>query len=171
MSLRAFHQQYEFPVIFTRFANFYGPGQQLYRIIPRTIIYGLTNRKLQLHGGGKSVRAFIFESDVADGITRAINYVVVGETYHFSRNYFITIKEAVEVVCRSIGVDFDSFVEYAVDRTGKDQSYLMDSTKSRDRLMWKDQVDFQHGVDSTVEWIKKSWGEVNKLPLNYVHKG
>ena len=75
------------------------------------------------------------------------------------------------MVCRSIGVDFNSFVEYAVDRPGKDQAYLMDSTKSRDHLMWKDQVDFQHGVDSTVEWIKKSWSEVNKLPLIYMHKG
>ena len=29
LSLRAFHAHYGFPVVFTRFANFYGPGQQL----------------------------------------------------------------------------------------------------------------------------------------------
>ena len=65
MSLRAFHQNYGFPVIFTRFANFYGPGQQLYRIVPRTLIYALTGRKLQLHGGGTSVRAFIAADDLS----------------------------------------------------------------------------------------------------------
>ena len=30
-------KEYRFPVLFTRSANVYGPGQQLYRIIPRTI--------------------------------------------------------------------------------------------------------------------------------------
>ena len=33
------YKKYNFPVIFSRSANVYGPYQQLYRIIPRTIIY------------------------------------------------------------------------------------------------------------------------------------
>ena len=36
------YRQYEFPVVFTRAANVYGMHQQLYRIIPRTIIYLLS---------------------------------------------------------------------------------------------------------------------------------
>ena len=36
------HRQYNFPVLFTRAANVYGMHQQLYRIIPRTIIYLLS---------------------------------------------------------------------------------------------------------------------------------
>ncbi len=42
--------------VFTRAANVYGPGQQLYRIIPRTIVAAMGGQKLQLDGGGKSVR-------------------------------------------------------------------------------------------------------------------
>ena len=38
MSLHTFFKSYQFPVVFTRAANVYGPGQQLYRIIPRTIL-------------------------------------------------------------------------------------------------------------------------------------
>ena len=38
MSLKTFYARYGFPVVFTRAANVYGPGQQLYRIIPRTIV-------------------------------------------------------------------------------------------------------------------------------------
>ena len=34
LHLHSFHQAYGFPVVFTRAANVYGPGQQLYRIIP-----------------------------------------------------------------------------------------------------------------------------------------
>jgi len=60
MSLMAFHKQYGFPVLFTRYANFYGPHQQLYRIIPRTIIYSLLGKKLSLHGGGALLSARLF---------------------------------------------------------------------------------------------------------------
>ena len=41
-----------------------GPGQQLYRIIARTILFALTGRKLPLHGGGLSTRSFIHINDV-----------------------------------------------------------------------------------------------------------
>src|SRR3954466_2564273 len=64
MSLAAFHRNYGFPVVLTRFANFFGPGQQLYRIVPRTIIYALVGRRLSLDGAGTSVRAFIHSRDV-----------------------------------------------------------------------------------------------------------
>ena len=39
MSLLSFIKAYNFPVVFTRAANVYGEHQQLYRIIPRTILF------------------------------------------------------------------------------------------------------------------------------------
>ena len=170
MSLRAFHQQYGFPVVFTRFANFYGPGQQLYRIVPRTIIYALTGKKLQLQGGGTSVRAFIFGDDVADGIMRASSAGKVGDVYHFSAERFLSIRSAVEIICQRVGVPFHSMVEVAPDRPGKDQAYLMDSQKARNELDWCDQVNFEQGVDATIDWIRNSIDEIQGLPLNYIHK-
>ena len=144
--------------------------QQLYRIIPRAIIYALTKRKLQLQGGGKSVRAFIYASDIADGIMRATNLGLAGEAYHFSPNNFITIKQVVETVCHRVGVQYESMVELAPDRLGKDQAYLMDSAKARAKLGWSDEIDFEQGLDLTVAWIKDSMSEIEKLPLNYIHK-
>jgi len=41
-----------FPVNILRPSNLYGPGQQLHRIIPKTILCALLGRKLALHGGG-----------------------------------------------------------------------------------------------------------------------
>jgi dTDP-glucose 4,6-dehydratase len=170
MSLRAFQQQYGFPVIFTRHANFFGPGQQLYRIIPRTIIYALTGRKLQLQGGGISQRAFIYGSDVAEGILRATEMGVVGDSYHFSSDRFLTIRQVVEIICERMAVSFESLVELAPDRPGKDQAYLMDSSKARNTLGWKDSVSFEEGIDSTITWVKSSLNEICKLPFNYIHK-
>ena len=169
-SLRAFHQQYDFPVIFTRFANFYGPGQQLYRIVPRTIIYALLSKKLQLQGGGTSVRAFISGVDVADAVMRSIDSGVVGDAYHFSPERFLTIRQVIEIICSRMGVDFADLVEIAPDRPGKDQAYLMDSRKARRKLGWQESGTFEEGIDATVQWVKDSFDEISSLPLNYIHK-
>jgi dTDP-glucose 4,6-dehydratase len=170
MSLRTFHQQYDFPVIFTRFANFFGPGQQLYRIVPRTIIYALSGKKLQLHGGGTSIRAFIYGADVADGIMRTINKGAVGEVYHFSPERFLTIRQVVEITSQQMGVDFDAVAEVAPERPGKDMSYLMNSNKARTELDWKESVSFEQGINATIEWVKASFDEIRTLPLDYIHK-
>lgn len=170
MSLRAFHQQYQFPVIFTRFANFYGSGQQLYRIVPRTIINALLGKKLQLHGGGTSIRAFIHGSDVADGIIKAASIGSIGEIYHFSSEKFYSIREAVELICERLGVEFSRVVEIAPDRPSKDKAYLMDSSKARTELGWSEEYSFERGIDETIDWVKNSLDEIRCLQLDYIHK-
>ena len=50
LHLMSFYNAYDFPVIFTRSANVYGPGQQLYRIIPQTMMCARMGKILQLHG-------------------------------------------------------------------------------------------------------------------------
>ena len=57
-------KHYSFPVVFTRSANVYGVHQQLYRIIPRTIIYLKLGKTIELHGGGASIRTFVNIKDV-----------------------------------------------------------------------------------------------------------
>ncbi|MBY6266473.1 NAD-dependent epimerase/dehydratase family protein (plasmid) [Azospirillum sp. 412522] len=170
LSLRAFQQHYGFPAIVTRFANFYGPGQQLYRIVPRTIICALTGRKLKLHGGGVSVRAFIHSDDVADAIVRTIDHGRTGEIYHFSPERFFTIREVVEIICQRIGIAFESVAEVAPDRPAKDQAYLMDSTRARAELGWRDSVAFERGVDATIAWVRDNLAEIERLPQDYLHK-
>ena len=96
MSLKTFFENYDFPVVFTRAANVYGSGQQLYRIIPRAILYFLTGRKLQLHGGGESVRSFIHIRDVADATMRAVRIGSAGGIFHFATERNITVKALVE---------------------------------------------------------------------------
>lgn len=65
LHLLSFFKAYNFPVVFTRAANVYGAGQQLYRIVPRALLFARMNKRLSLHGGGHSVRSFIHIDDVA----------------------------------------------------------------------------------------------------------
>ena len=106
MSLLAFYRQYNFPVILTRFANFYGPCQQLYRIVPKTIICGLLGKKLPLHGGGTSTRVFIYSTDIVNAIDATIRYGQLGETYHFSSTECVSIASLVQKICKFIKLPY-----------------------------------------------------------------
>jgi len=93
MSLRTFFSAYSFPVVFTRAANVYGPGKPLYRIVPRTIFFVRTERKVPLHGGGRSERSFVHARDVADATWRVALDGRPGETYHISTERRVTIRD------------------------------------------------------------------------------
>ena len=170
LHLRTFLNQHKFPVAWTRAANVYGPGQQLYRIIPRTILSIKLGQKLSLHGGGHSVRSFIHIADVADATLRIARSVSVGETYHLSTPRNISIRELVETTCRIMGADFQSVVEVTDDRPGKDAAYLLDSAKARGRLGWADAVTLEAGIAETIRWVDEHFEEIKRQPIDYIHK-
>ncbi len=170
LHLATFFKNYDFPVAFTRAANVYGPGQQLYRIVPRTALFVLLGRRLQLHGGGRSVRSFIHIRDVADGTLRVARDGQRGDTYHFSTARYVSIREIVEMTCRRMGVEFERVVDVVGDRPGKDAAYLLDSSKARESLGWADSVDLEEGLDETIRWVENNLDELKQQPFDYIHK-
>lgn len=170
MSLKTYFSAYGFPVVFTRAANVYGPGQQLYRIVPRTILFIKLGRKLQLHGGGRSARSFIHARDVADATLRVCRAGVPGETYHISTDRIVSIRELVEMICRRLGARFEDSVEIAGERLGKDAAYQLDSRKIRARLGWKDQISLEQGIEDTIRWVERYFEVLKSQPMEYRHK-
>jgi dTDP-glucose 4,6-dehydratase len=166
----SFYKAYGFPVVFTRAANVYGPGQQLYRIIPRAMLYARLGKKMQLHGGGYSVRSFIHMDDVSNATWRIAVNGIAGSSYHISTRDTVTIRELVEQICELTGVDFNSLAEVTDDRLGKDQAYLLESSKLRNELGWKDTVSLQKGLSETLTWIDTNLEILKKLPADYIHK-
>ena len=170
LHLRTFLKNYSFPVVFTRAANVYGPGQQLYRIIPRTIFFILTGQKLPLHGGGHSVRSFIHIQDVADGTLRVARAGQVGEAYHFSTPRNVSIRSVVEKICEMMGAKFTDVVDIAEERPGKDAAYLLDSTKARETLGWSPKIDLEEGIQQTIDWVRGNLERLKQQPSSYIHK-
>jgi dTDP-glucose 4,6-dehydratase len=170
MSLRTYFDAYRFPVVFTRAANVYGPGQRLYRIIPRTILFLLLGRKLQLHGGGSSRRSFIHMRDVSKATLQIAREAPIGETYHISTNEIVTIRELVERICAKLGARFADSVEIVGERLGKDAAYMLDSTKLRTRLGWADRISLDQGLEECVAWVKTNFNALQNEPFDYVHK-
>jgi dTDP-glucose 4,6-dehydratase len=170
MSLRTFHNVYNFPVVSTRAANVYGPGQQLYRIIPRTILFIMLGRKLQLHGGGVSTRSFIHIRDVSEATWRIMKNGHDGDTYHISTNDVISIRELVERICTKLNVRFEDHAEIVGERMGKDSAYHLDSTKLRTELGWQDQITLDQGLDECIAWVQDNLEALKAEPYDYIHK-
>jgi dTDP-glucose 4,6-dehydratase len=170
MSLKTFHDVYQFPVVSTRAANVFGPGQQLYRIIPRTILYILLGRKLQLHGGGYSERSFIHIDDVSCATRLIGEQGDLGGVYHIATNRQVSIRQLVQLICEKLSVDFDNVVEETGDRKGKDAAYTLDSSKLRSQLKWQDKVSLELGIEETISWCEKYFPVLKNQPLDYIHK-
>ena len=170
MSLRTFHATYKFPVVTTRAANVYGPGQQLYRIIPRTILFILLGKKLQLHGGGVSTRSFIHMHDVSEATWKIMCGGRNGETYHISTGEVVSIRELVERICSKLNVKFKEHVEIVGDRMGKDSAYHLDSTKLRTEFGWADRVALDQGLDDCITWVRNNFEALKNSNYNYSHK-
>ena len=170
MSLQTYVKQYGFPAVSTRAANVFGPGQQLYRIIPRTILFAMTGRKLQLHGGGHSIRSFIDMRDVSAATLKIALSGKPGETYHISTSRLIAIRELVEMIVKRLGKSMESAVEVVDERPGKDTAYMLNSDKLRTELDWHDEIKLEQGVEDTILWVEKNLEMLQRLPADYLHK-
>jgi dTDP-glucose 4,6-dehydratase len=170
MSLKAFVDAYSLPAVSTRAANVYGPGQQLYRIVPRTVLAAVTGQKLTLDGGGMSQRVFIHMHDVADATLKVSLGGKPGETYHISGHDLISIRKLVETVLGKLGKDFNDCVELGPERRGKDTAYMLDSSKLRAELGWKDEISLEAGLDSVIMWARRFERDLSTLPSSYIHK-
>jgi dTDP-glucose 4,6-dehydratase len=170
MSLMSFINAYDFPVAFTRSANVFGPGQQLYRIIPRAILFFMIGRTLELHGGGHSVRSFIHINDVTDGTLKVMLNGQVGEIFHFSTDRTVSIRQLVELIAQLMGVSFDDCTKIVDERLGKDSSYLLDSSKAKRELGWNPAISLEEGIQETIDWVTNNLDALKKQPFDYYHK-
>lgn len=170
LHLMSFFKAYQFPVCFTRAANVYGPGQQLYRIIPRAMLYARLGKKMQLHGGGGSTRSFIHMRDVADATFCIALNGVAGSSYHISTPDTISIRALVEKIAEMTSIAFADLAVVSEDRLGKDQAYLLDSEKIRTELGWSHHVGLDDGLRETLAWVDKNLDVLSSLPADYIHK-
>jgi dTDP-glucose 4,6-dehydratase len=168
--LKGLFESCNFPVIFTRAANVYGPGQQLYRIVPKAILFGLLGNKISLQGSGSSIRSFIHIDDVSKALSLILDKGTVGDSYHISTNNLITIKDLLKIISSKLSIKFEDLINEAPDRVGKDFAYKLLSNKIRDELGWADSIPLETGIDQTIIWVKDNIELLEKLPTEYKHK-
>ena len=162
------YKKYSFPIIICRFSNFYGPGQPIYRLIPKTCV--MLDNKLQfpLHGNGNTKRNFIFSDDFCDGIYSSIKKGIIGKKYHFSSDEIISIKEIVKRICRIKKKKFDTYVKLVKERKNKDKIYKLQSQKTKKSLKWNSKTSFNKGLKKTIQFYKKYFNHLKNEKNDYV---
>lgn len=169
MYINSLIRNFDFPATLIRSTNVYGRHQQLFKIIPRTIIYLKKGRTLELHGGGTAVKSFVHIKDVVRGVVLALERGKPG-TYHFSSSEDRTILEIVRMICEMMGCDFEEAVEVVGERLGQDARYTLDYSKAAEYLDWSPRISLEDGIRDVSEWIEDDWDVISKEPLEYVHK-
>ena len=161
------HRTSGFPVCWVRATNVYGPRQQLYRIIPRTIIYVKLGKVLTLDGGGVAQKSFINIRDVSTAERLIMERGEPGEVYHLSPDQTVSVRSVVETVCAVMGACFEKHVEVGPERIGQDARYELSSEKMRQALGWKPQISFEEGVREVIQWVDDNWAFIQNMNLSY----
>jgi len=170
LSLFTFVKNFKFPLVMIRSTNVYGAHQQLFKIIPRSVIYVKLGKTIELHGGGNAVKSYIHIRDISKGELLAMEKGRTGEIYHLSPDGGITVKEVVKKICDKLGVDFSKATKEVEERLGQDKAYVIDSSKARREFGWKPVIGIDEGIQKVVDWINGNWEAVKKEPLEFIYK-
>jgi dTDP-glucose 4,6-dehydratase len=107
---------------------------------------------------------------VADATLKIARSGRLGEAYHISGHALVSIRTLVETILKQLGKSFEDCVEIAPERPGKDTAYMLDTTKLRNELGWRDTISLERGIDDVIRWADRFKSELAKLPAKYVHK-
>ena len=161
--------KYNLPFIITRAANVYGEGQKLYRIIPRTFHYLNTNKRIPLHGGGKTERSFIHCEDVSRAIITILNSKITHTCFHISPKEKISIKNLVSKICKLENKMLKNSIVSSADRPGKDLKYMLDPYKLQ-KIGWEPKIHLDDGLDRMRNWYLKNQRSFRESDEKYLHK-
>ena len=157
----------KFPIIISRFSNFYGPGQELYRLIPKIIMSIKKNIKFPLQGNGKSKRDFIYSEDFCEATLKVIKNGKIGEIYHFSGDKYVSMNYIIKIICKLLKKNYDFLIKKVKDRVGKDEIYILDGSSTKEKLKWKTKTTLQNGIKETILFYEKNYNYLKNKKLNY----
>jgi len=150
-------KHFNFPVIFNRTCNIYGPMQQLHKLIPRAIYCILNTQKLQLTGGGIVQRGYLYIDDAVKGTEISTKYGKSGDIFHIGTKSF-QIKEIIGIICNLMDYDYNTLVEVTEERRGSDFIYNLNSSKMHN-LGWKPKVTIEEGLQKTIDWYTEYYAK------------
>lgn len=158
--VRAFNHTYGLPTLTTNCSNNYGPFQFPEKLIPLIILNALELKPLPVYGDGLQVRDWLFVNDHVDAINCVLAQGETGEVYNVGGLSERTNMQVVQAICDALDKrhpvkEFGSrrqLIKHVTDRPGHDRRYAIDCGKLMGATDWRPSVDFETGLQQTVDW-------------------
>ncbi|MEM2772748.1 MAG: dTDP-glucose 4,6-dehydratase [Candidatus Pacearchaeota archaeon] len=152
----SFFETYGIDVVITRSTNNYGPYQHPEKLIPKSIIYFLQNKKIPIYGSGNAIRDWIYVEDNCEAIDIVLHHGKKGEIYNIASDEEKSVIDVVKTILKILNKGED-LIEYVKDRPGHDLRYSLDTNKIR-KLGWFSKTRFEDGIKKTIKWyLANEW--------------
>lgn len=155
----AYYHTYGLPVKMSNCSNNYGSHHFPEKLIPLMINNIRNNKPLPVYGKGENVRDWLFVEDHARAIDVIFHKGRIGEKYNVGGFNEWKNIDIVKLLCgimdkklnRAPGTS-EKLITYVTDRPGHDMRYAIDATKLNKELGWKPSLQFEEGLEKTVDW-------------------
>ena len=164
--VRAYHDTFGMPVVISNCSNNYGSFHFPEKLIPLAINNICNNNPVPVYGKGENIRDWLFVEDHAVAIDVIFHYGKNGDTYNIGGHNEWKNIDLIQLLCkildrklgRSEGTSAQ-LITYVKDRAGHDLRYAIDSSKLQRELGWKPSLQFEEGLEKTVDWYlaNKKW--------------
>lgn len=157
--VRAYANTYNLPIVVSNCSNNYGPNQFPEKLLP-LCIHNIKNEKpLPIYGKGDNIRDWLYVLDHARAIDDIFHKGKNGETYNIGGFNEWKNLDIVELLCdimdKKLGKPEGSsrkLITFVKDRAGHDKRYAIDATKIKKELGWEPSLQFEEGLEKTVDW-------------------
>jgi len=161
--VNAYHHTYGLRTTISNCSNNYGPYQFPEKLIPLMILNMIDEKPLPVYGDGKNIRDWLFVEDHAEAIWLILREGGEGQTYNIGgENEWENIR-LVNVLCEKMSRRmkkpddyYKKLITFVKDRPGHDRRYAINCDKIKRELGWSQGVDFDEGLDITIDWYLKN---------------
>lgn len=157
--VRAYYDTYKLPTVISNCSNNYGSFHFPEKLIPLAINNIKNMKAVPVYGKGENVRDWLFVEDHAAAIDLIFHEGKIGETYNIGGNNEWTNIDLIHLLCKIMDQKLDrangtsaSLITFVKDRAGHDLRYAIDSSKLQNELGWKPSLQFEEGLNKTVDW-------------------
>jgi dTDP-glucose 4,6-dehydratase len=157
--VRAYYDTYKLPALISNCSNNYGSFHFPEKLIPLAINNIKNMKPVPVYGKGENVRDWLFVEDHAAAIDLIFHEGKIGETYNIGGNNEWKNIDLIHLLCKIMDTKLNrtqgtssGLITFVKDRAGHDLRYAIDSSKLQKELGWKPSLQFEEGLEKTVDW-------------------
>jgi dTDP-glucose 4,6-dehydratase len=166
----AFYHTYNLPIKMSNCSNNYGSHHFPEKLIPLMILNIQNKKPLPVYGKGENIRDWLWVEDHARAIDTIFHNGRIGESYNVGGLNEWTNIELVKYLCRLMDDklgrnpgESEQLITYVTDRKGHDLRYAIDASKLENELGWTPSIQFEEGLEKTVDWYLNNQTWVEKV--------